>query len=44
MQILKNIKTSTEAWKQNNSQKRNQKDAINTTLAPDKKLMPTPYG
>lgn len=44
MQILKNIKTPTEAWRQNNSQKRNQKDAINTTPAPAKKLMLTPYG
>lgn len=44
MQMLKNIKTPTKAWRQNNSQKGNQKDAINTTLAPAKKLMLTPYG
>ena len=43
MQMLKNIKTPTKAWRQDNSQKRNQKDAVNTTPAPAKKLMLTHF-
>ena len=44
MQILKKIKTSSEAQRQNNSQRKNQEDANNTTPAPVKKVVLNPNG